>query len=140
MVTYSEKEICDGLRLNQKSIQNRKRRHGEDFFQALRHFLIRRPKKTDDEYRRNIIERSRVKRGYVGDAVFDDYIFKETAAKRNGLDKYRVGKYNLHFVCKRIGASYNSTWVYLKRHPDKDAAEYLMERGYDVREFLYEET
>ena len=137
---YSEKEICDGLRLKLKSIQYRKREHGEDFFQALRHFLMRRPKKTDDEYRRKIIERSRVKRGYVGDAVFDDYIFKDTAAKRNGLDKYRVGKYNLHFVCKRIGANYNSVWVYLTRHPEKDAAEYLMEHGYDLREFLYEEA
>ena len=139
-MTYSEKEICDGLRLKLKSIQYRKREHGEDFFQALRHFLIRRTKKTYDEYRRKIIERSRVKRGYVGDAVFDDYIFKDTAAKRNGLDKYRVGKYNLHFVCKRIGAKYKSVWVYLKRHPEKDAAEYLMEHGYDIREFLYEEA
>lgn len=139
-MTYTEREICEGLRISPKSIQYRKRIYGEDFFQALRHFLTRRPKKTNDNYRRRQIQKKRIEKGYVGDAVFDDNVFKETAAKRHGLDKYRIGQYNMHYVCKQIGANYNSVVVHLMRHPEKDAAEYLQSLGYNIREFLYEKT
>lgn len=74
-------------------------------------------KKTKKDYKTDNRRRARLKAGYT-----------EEQANLSVEDfKHCKRKINLHYVCWVLGLKYNSVYVYLKRHPQKDIEEYLNE-------------
>ena len=74
-------------------------------------------KKTKKDYKTDNRRRARLKAGYTEDEAnlsVEDF-------------KHCKRKINLHYVCWVLGLKYNSVWVYLNRHPQKDMKEYLDE-------------
>lgn len=74
-------------------------------------------KKTKKDYKTDNRRRARLKAGYT----------EEEANLSVEEFKHCKRKINLHYVCWVLGLKYNSVWVYLNRHPQKDMKEYLDE-------------
>lgn len=53
--------------------------------------------------------------------------------------KHKIGNYGLRSICREIGFSYNSVFVYLKRKPEADLKEYFEKRGFDISKYLKED-
>ena len=81
-----------------------------------------------------MLVRNRCRRGYTEEeAILDKDEFEKLSAQRNGIHK--IGKYNLNYVCEKLGVKYNTVFSCCIRHKKMTPREYLESKGYDLTEF-----
>lgn len=95
---------------------------------------LRRLKLTPEEIKRRVLVRNRCRRGYtIEEASLPDDEFEKLRAQRIGVHK--IGKYNLCYVCNKLGIKYNTVLTYCVRDKKMTPREYLESKGFDLTEF-----
>lgn len=133
------KITIDGLNLfqwckaNGKNYQNtRNAIHG-----ALNHRREKRPKKTYEEQRDDRRVRDRLHRGYSKEiAMLSKEEFDKIHSQKTGL--HFIGKYNLGYVCRKLGLKYHTVFQHCIRRKKISPEEYLTAKGYDLSQFKEE--
>lgn len=130
------KITIDGLNLFQwckvkgKNYQNtRNAIHG-----VLKHTRVKRPKKTYEEIRDEARIRDRLRKGYPKEiAMLSKEEFDKIRSQKTGV--HFIGKYNLRYVCKKLGLKYNTVFQYCIIRKKITPEEYLTAKGYDLSQF-----
>lgn len=125
----------DGLNLFQWCRENQRNYHNtrKALISALR-VKTRKQKMTPEEIRRRVRIRDRCRRGYTEEeASLPADEFEKLRAQRNGI--HMIGKYNIHYVCEKLGVKYNTVLIQCIRRKKMTPREYLESKGYDLTEF-----
>lgn len=125
----------DGLNLIQWCLEHQRN------YQNTRNALIsalrldsRKQKMTPDEIKRRVRVRNRCRRGYTFyEASLPDDEFEKLRAQRIGV--HMIGRYNLCYVCEKLGVKYNTVFTYCVRRKKTTPREYLESKGYDLTQF-----
>lgn len=122
-------KYCESRGLNYQTTRYR-------VLSALEIVIHRRgPKLTREETNRRMKVRLRIKQGWsVEEANLPDDEFRRLSALKKG--KYKIGRYNLYYVCSRLNLKYDTIYHVLMRHPEYTAESYLESLGYNLEEFM----
>lgn len=94
----------------------------------------KKPKKTYEEIKAQMVIYSRLKLGYSQEeALLDRDEFNKLRAQRSGIHK--IGKYNLRYVCEQLGINYNTVYILCIKRNRMTPREYLESKGYDLTQF-----
>lgn len=95
---------------------------------------LRKPKKTYEKIKTQVRINNRIKLGYSQEeALLDKDEFNKVSATRYGT--YKIGKYNLMYVCKQLGVNYNTVYIMCIKRKRMTPREYLESKGYDLTQF-----
>lgn len=93
------------------------------------------PKLTREETNRRVKIKLRIKKGWSEEeANLPDDEFRRLSALKKG--KYKIGRYNLYYVCYKLNLKYDTIYHALTRHPECTAESYLKSLGYNLEEFM----
>ena len=134
-ITIDKLNLFQWCKANGRNYQNtRNAIHG-----VLEHTREKRPKKTYEERRDEIRIRNRLRNGYSEEiARLSKEEFAKIYSQKTGL--HFIGKYNLGYVCKKLGIKYNTVFAYCIRRKKMKPEEYLTARGYDLSQFKEEDN
>lgn len=133
------KITIDGLNLFQWCKVNNRNYHNtrKRILSALRSNVVKKPKKPKKTYEEFKIQRliyNRIRRGYSKEeASLPDDEFEKLKTQRRGIHK--IGKYNLNYVCEKLGVKYNTVLIICIRRKKMTPREYLESKGYDLTQF-----
>ena len=128
-ITIYGQSLFRWCRENQRNYHNTRKA----LISALR-VKMRKQKMTPEEIKRRMRVRNRCRRGYTEqEASLSDDEFEKLSAQKNGV--HMIGKYNIHYVCEKLGVKYNTVFIHCIKRQRMTPREYLESKGYDLKEF-----
>ena len=130
------KIVIDGLNLFQWCKKNNKnyQRTRYNIMRILNQKKEKKPKKTYEERINEVRFRGRLHRGHSKEvAMLSKEEFRKLYSQKTGC--HFIGKYNLGYVCKKLGLNYNTVFQYCIARKKMTPEEYLTSRGYDLSQF-----
>lgn len=130
-ITIDKLNLLQWCRMNNKNYQNTR----NAIHRVLEHTREKRPKKTYEEKRDEMRVRNRLNKGYSKEiAMLSKEEFGKLYSQKTGL--HFIGKYNLGYVCKKLGIKYNTVFAFCIRRKKMTPEEYLTARGHDLTPFM----
>lgn len=101
---------------------------------ALKQKRVKKPKKTYEDIKAELLIRNRVRYGYSEEeALLGKDEFNKLRAQKVG--SHKIGKYNLRYVCNKLGVNYNTVFIQCIKRQRMTPEEYLESKGYDLTQF-----
>lgn len=129
-ITIDGLNLFQWCKVNGKNYQNTR----NAIHRILEQTREKRPKKTYEEIRDDCRVRGRLRKGYSEEiAMLSKEEFYKIRSQKEGF--HFIGKYNLCYVCKKLGLNYNTVFTYCIRRKRMTPEEYLTMKGYDLSQF-----